>query len=56
MSVSLPSEKCLEIQPLSHSLLQRQPVIVLDSLSLLDKGTFVPMGMHSSASHVVSFR
>ena len=44
MSVSLPPDKCLEIQQLAYSLLQRQPVTVHDVLSFLGKSTICRNG------------
>ena len=44
MSVSLPSDKLLEILKLAHSLLQRQPVAVHQDMSFLGKTAFCAYG------------
>ena len=45
MSVSLPTDKFLQIQHLAHSLLQRQPVTVHHIMSFLCKTTFCASGL-----------
>ena len=45
ISLSLPSDKLLEIQQLAHSLLQRQPVAVHQAMSFLGKAIFCANGL-----------
>ena len=47
MPVSLPSDKLVEIQQLTLSLLQRQPVTVHQVISFLVRPPFVPKDMHN---------
>ena len=56
MSVSLPSDKLLEVQHLAHSLLQRQPVIVHEFCLSWAKVPVVPLDMHNFSSCVVPLR
>ena len=44
MSVSLPSDKLVEIQQLVHSLLQRQPLTVHQVMSILGNTTICNSG------------
>ena len=44
MSVSLPSDKLLEIQQLVHSFLKKQPITVHQVISFLCKTTFHSSG------------
>ena len=56
MSVSLLSDKLLEIQSMAHTLLQSQPVKVHQVTSFQKRPPFLPLAMHNSTSCVVSFR
>ena len=51
MSVSLASEKLLEIQQLAYSLLERQPVTLNEVMSFLGKTTFCANG-HAQFYHL----
>ena len=55
MSVSLPSDKLLEIKELTYSLL-RQPITVHQVMSFLGRLPYVQMDMYSFAGCVMSFR
>ena len=44
MSVSLPSDKLIEIQHLAHSLLPRQPITVHHVMTFLSKSNFWAKG------------
>ena len=57
MSVSLQSERLLEIKQLAHFLYQQQPITVHEVLPFLGKTNFCASGHPQlSASCVVSFR
>ena len=51
MSVSLLSDKPVEIQQLAHTFLQRQPVTVKQAMSFLGQATFCADG-HAQLHHL----
>ena len=56
VSVSLGSDKLLEIQQLAHSLLQTQPVTVCHVMSFWARTIFMEVDIHSFTNYVMPFR
>ena len=51
MSIYLPSNKCLEIQQLGHSLLQSEPVTVCQVWSPFGMTNFLSLNIHNFSTH-----